>query len=215
MKFGLTDHIVQLGVVPTLTAHLRREYPEESASLWQRGAKAHHRRIVESLPEVARVSPLARQVRGALSLCCLLVGFHVAAPRQAGFSCEAFDALVQRSLCSPAVPFVLGAVDYLDPAAREALGDFFAAGRGASDQKVFQGSVDACGRDDAPCSLRCTVTRCGLVRMLAEEKRFFLLGSLCQVEESMAALGGGDLVRASCIARGDACCELRFERGGE
>ena len=213
MKFSPADRMIQLGVVPTLTRYVKGEYPQVSASIWQRAAKASHHRIVQSCAEPATEGPFARQAHAAVSLAALLVAFHESAPEGVEIDAASFGTMVDLALATPIVHMSF------------AVGDPFAESSTRELERLIatQGEPSApgrwCGRlrleGDGPAgdqALVCTVERCGLLPLTVQEKRFYLLEKLCKIEAVQAAACGARLSCPACIAKGDPCCELRCTR---
>lgn len=210
MKFRPQDRMLQLGVVPPVTGLLKQEFPQASASLWQRGAKTGHRRALERVPEFEGSGPVARRARLAVSLAALLVGFDKAAPEGSGWDEDAFVRAERAALRAPIVQMLAAGPDPLaDEGVRELAG-LFASGRGAS-AGPWAGEVRLEGGvGGEPPVLACRAVSCAIARMCAAENRPRLAPPLCEVETSLAASCGAAVERASCLARGDRACELRF-----
>lgn len=214
MKFSPVDRMMQLGVVPALTRHVREEFPQASASLWQRAAKAEHRRMVRGCAEPAGDGPFARQAHAAVSLAVLLLAFHESAPEGCEVDVASFGRMVDIALATPIVHMSFSAGDpFAETSTRElerliaTHGMPAAPGRWCGRLRLEGGSAAG---DQA---IACTVERCGLLPLAVQEKRFYLLEKLCKIEAVQAAACGARLSCASCIAKGDPQCELRCTRG--
>lgn len=212
MKFTPGDRMLELGVVPALTNHVKEAYPEASASLWQRDAKRTHRRIVDTCRCAPEDGPFSRQGHALVSLAALLLGFHVAAPEGTEVDAEAFGRMVDVALATPIVQMTFAsaqACTFSEEGRRE-LSSLLQAPSGGVEPGVWHGTLSLEGEAGQPgCVLACTVSRCGLMDMCVCEKRFFLLERLCVLEKALAAANGLDLTCTSCVARGDRICELR------
>lgn len=215
MKFRPTDRMLQLGVTPALTTYVKESFPGVSASLWQRNAKAAHRRILEAADEVPGDGAFARQGHLIVSLAALLVGFHVAAPQEADFDEAAFARMVDVALATPIFAMLFaGGRPFSDEGTRE-LEALLAAGCESTAAGLWAGSLSLEGSPGEPGgqALLCTVSRCGLVQLCVREKRLYLLKHLCRIEDAQAALCGCSLARTSCLACGGRHCEIRCTCG--
>lgn len=213
MKFSPNDRMLQLGVVPAVTAIIKRAYPDASASLWQREAKRAHRRIVDGCVCAPGEGPCARQGHTVLSLAALLVGFHASAPEGIDVSLATFDEMVDAALCTPIVQMAFAgakARPFSEEGIRE-LASLLGGPGSSTEPGVWWGSlrIEAGTADTGGQALVCTVKRCGLMGMCVHEKRFFLLSHLCRIEEALAASNGLVLTCGPCIAHGESSCELR------
>lgn len=210
MKFRPSDRMLQLGVVPALTAFVRREHPGASPSIWQRDAKAAHRRMVAACEEAPGDGPFARQAHAAVSLAALLLGFHEAAPAGTEVGEGEFSRMVDAALATPIVHMAFAGADPFSEAGTRELAALLETCPGAGKGGVWAGTLrvegDAAAGSQA---LACTVAHCGLMPLAVQEKRYYLLKYLCKIEAVQAAAWGARLERAACIAQGDPRCELR------
>jgi len=211
MKFRPTDRMLQLGVTPTLTNFVKEAYPGTSASLWQRNAKAAHRRALEAADEIPGDGPFARQAHLFVSLAALLLGFHSCAPQEVDFDEATFGRMVDAALATPIFAMLFGgAQPFSDDGVRE-LYDLLAAGAASAARGQWAGALAREGGPDG--ALAFDVARCGLMQLCVQEKRLYLLKYLCRVEDAAAALAGCSLVRDACIACGSQRCAIRCTRG--
>lgn len=210
MKFRPTDRMLQLGVVPALTNHIKRAYPEASASLWQRDAKAAHRRILEPMPDVPGDGPFARQLHGFVSLAALLLAFHESAPDGTKVDDAGFGTLVDLALVTPIVRMTFAAPSPFSEEGIRELEQIVEAQRSSAHPAAWSAALALSGDSGSnDQSLVFSVARCGLLAMCVREKRFYLLGQLCRIEGALAASGGVRLVCDDCLARGDQRCTIR------
>lgn len=215
MRFRPSDRMLQLGVVPQLTAYVRQEYPQASASLWQRGAKAAHRRILARASEIEGDGPFAKQARTVVSLASLLLAFHESATEGVEVDEASFARMVDAALGTPIAHMLFAGADPFSEAGTRELAGLLQAGASSQDTLQWAGTLRL---EDAPGQgggrvLVAEVARCGLLRLCVMEQRLYLLKHLCKIEGLQAAACGARLSCDACLACGDRTCVLRCTRG--
>lgn len=213
MRFSPSDRMLQLGIVPAVTSWIKESFPSSSASVWQRGAKSEHRRIVAAVQDVAADGVLARQGHAVLSLAALLIGFYKAAPDDVVFGAADFDRMVDVCLATAIVCMTFAGAEPLSDAGIRELERLLEPGRSRGTETYWEGNLRLEGEPKTPGqTLVCSVTRCGLRSLCIREKCLFLLRHLCKIEAAQARFNGCRLSVAACMAGGSPACELRLAR---
>lgn len=210
MRAGIGERMAQHGIVPALTEHLKRAYPDVSASLWQRRAKTEYKRIVAALDEPLGDGVYARQQRMVRAVAALLLAFHEGAPQDVDLDEGAFSKMVDVALATPVVHMAFSGFDPFSDEGTRAVEAQLAAGREAEGPDCWAGTLRVAGDQVAERASEFVICmeRCGLLQMCVREKRLYLLKHLCRIEAVQAAAWGGILSFGACIADGGRCCEL-------